>query len=175
MAISRQFGKPEVDALKEEYLFFFEFGAHEMVTALGALQIHNPTLLDCLAYKAMADFHSGVRQLEQESPYITAYLCLYVGLKETKIIACTHEDADAILTWFGEASIFGDGGRPKNTPAMVKCLELLLKLSPNRVFFSKPKVDEILDECILVTVWILSCLNAQWHLACGEMLLPVLH
>jgi hypothetical protein len=26
-----------------------------------------------------------------------------------------------------------------------------------------------------VTVWSLSCLNAQWHLACGEMLLPIMH
>jgi hypothetical protein len=149
MATRRIFGLAAVQRLKNRDPVLVATRAHKILPLPDALPSHNPTLPGCLAYTAQVGFQAGMRQLELEAPYVTAYLCLYMGLKASGIISSTHEDAEAPLSCFGEESFFGPAGRPQIVSAVLACLTALTKVDPERVFFPKIELDALVEECVL--------------------------
>jgi hypothetical protein len=149
MATRRIFGLAAVQRLKNRDPVLVATRAHKILPLPDALPSHNPTLPGCLAYTAQVGFQAGMRQLELEAPYVTAYLCLYMGLKASGIVSSTHEDAEAPLSCFGEESFFGPAGRPQIVSAVLACLTALTKVDPERVFFPKIELDALVEECVL--------------------------
>jgi hypothetical protein len=87
-----------------------------------ALKLCNPALTAHLASTTFAAHRSIALQLEVEAPKVRAFLVLYVALQAIGRAVPRYEDAERMITWYGNQDLFDRDHRPTNLLEVLSCL-----------------------------------------------------
>lgn len=108
----------------------------------GFLKSYSPALVGAQTITLLKRHLDGNIELEKDRPDIIAYLALYNILLATNRLDKDHEDAEHILTWYGESRLLGRSPQPRNAKVARDCLTRLMAANtPGAKIFGPPAIE----------------------------------
>jgi hypothetical protein len=88
-----------------------------------ALKLYNPALTAHLASSIFTVHRHIAFQLEVEAPNVRVFLVLYVALLAIGRDLPRYEDAERVISWYGDQDLFDSDHRPTNILEALSCLD----------------------------------------------------
>jgi len=129
MTMTPKFGPKRLRAFRNADPVLGSAGAHLAQSPPNALKRYNPALSGHLAFAALDGFRKGTAHIDEMAPNTVAFLFLYIGLKVNDCLSKDYPDAEQVIDWFGEQSVFGTNGRPRSTFDIINRLRALINRS----------------------------------------------